>query len=140
LDPVDLPVSEELLDPKDLWDLKEMVETQALLVLLVLKERLECLDYRGNLENRVRMETLDPLDQLEGLAREVCLECQEFPDLKATEDFLDSMEPKETLGLLEKREKMGLQVQWELLALLDLQVPEEREDGMDHLECPDLED
>ena len=87
----------------------------------------------------MRMETLDPLDQLEGLAREVSLECQEFPDLKATEDFLDSMEPKETLGLLEKREKMGLQVQWELLALLDLQVPEEREDGMDHLECLDLE-
>ena len=140
MDPGDLQASEELLDPKDLWDLKEMVETQVLLVLLVLKERLECLDYRGNLENRVRMETLDPLDQLEGLAREVCLECQEFPDLKATEDFLDSMEPKETLGLLEKREKMGLQVQWELLVLLDLQVPEEREDGMDHLECLDLED
>ena len=117
-----------------------MVETPVLLVLLVLKERLECLDYRGNLENPVRTETLDPLDQLEGLAREVFLECQEYPDLKATEDFLALMEPKETLGPQEKREKMGLLVQWELLALLDPQAPEEREEEMDHLECLDLED
>ena len=136
----DLLVSEELLDLKDSWDLKEMGATLALLEMLVLREKLECLDYRGNLENLVRMETLDPLDQLGGQARGVFLECLVFLDLKATEDFLDSMEPKETLGPREKRERMGLQVQWELLALLDLQVQEEREDGMDHLECPDLED
>ena len=31
MDPGGLQASEELLDPKDLWDLKEMVETQAIL-------------------------------------------------------------------------------------------------------------
>ena len=136
----DLLVSEELPDLKDSWDLKEMGATLALLEMLVLREKLECLDYRGNLENLVRMETLDPLDQLGGRAREVFLECLVFLDLKATEDFLDSMEPKETLGLLEKRVRMVLLVLWEQLVLLDPQAHEEKEEGMDLLACLDLGD
>lgn len=35
-------VYEELLDLRDLWDLKEMGVTLARLVLLVLREKLEC--------------------------------------------------------------------------------------------------
>ena len=133
-------MSEELLDLKDSWDLKEMGATLALLEMLVLGGKLECLDYRGNLENLVRMETLDPLDQLGGRVREVFLECLVFLDQKATEDFLDSTEPKETLGLLEKRVRMVLLVLWEQLALLDPQAPEEKEEGMDLLACLDLGD
>ena len=136
----DLLVSEELLDLRDSWDLKEMAATLALLEMLVLREKLECLDYRGNLENLARMETLDPLVQLGGQEREVFLECLVFLDQKATEDFLDSTEPKETLGLQEKRGRMVLLVLWEQLVLLVPQAPEEKEEGMDLLECLDQED
>merc|ERR1719468_247866 len=109
--------------------------TLAHLVLLVLRGKLECQACRGNLEILERMETLDPRDQLEGQAREVCPACQVFLDLKATEDFLDWMEPKETLGLLEKKERMVLLARWDQLVLLDLLDPEEKEEGMDRLEC-----
>ena len=101
-----LLVSEELPDLKGLWDLKEMGVTLALLDQLVLREKLECLDYQGNLENLGRMEILGPLDQLEGQEREVFLECLVFLDPKATEDFLDLMEPKEILDPQEKRGRM----------------------------------
>lgn len=133
-------VYEELLDLRDLWDLKEMGVTLARLVLLVRREKLECQAYQENLEKLVRTETLDPRDQQEGQAREVCLACRVFQDLKATEDFPDWMEPRETLGPLEKKERMALLARWEQLALLDLLDPEEKEEGMDRLECLDLED
>jgi len=138
LDLGDRLVYEELLDLRDLWDLKEMGVTLARLVLLVRREKLECQAYRGNLEKLVRTETLDPPDHPEDQAREVCLACRVFQDLKVTEDFLDWMEPRETLGPLEKKERMALLARWEQLALLDLLDPEEKEEGMDRLECLDL--
>lgn len=133
-------MSEELPDLKGLWDLKEMGVTLALLDQLVLREKLECLDYQGNLENLGRMEILGPLDQLEGQEREVFLECLVFLDPKATEDFLDLMEPRETSVPLEKKGKMVLQVLWEQLALWDLLAREEKEEEMDLQECLDQED
>ena len=82
------------------------------------------------------METLDPLVQLGGQEREVFLECLVFLDQKATEDFLDSTEPKETLGLQEKRGRMVLLVLWEQLVLWVPQALERSEEHTSELQSP----
>jgi len=83
------------------------------------------------------MVKLDLLDHLVLLEKEACLECLEYLDQRDIEGFLDWMEPKGHLDLLEKREKMALQGLLVLLDPLDLLVSEERGAEMaplDHLD------
>lgn len=73
--------------------------------------------FLANREKMVVMEMLVLLDLLVDLVRGGYQECLEFQGLKDTEAFLVWMEQRETLDLLEKREKMDHQVLWELLGL-----------------------
>ena len=103
-------MSEALRDHKALWDHREIQETLVHLDLLGHKERLECLDYLGNLGSLAVMGILDLQEDLANLESVVYLECLEFQVQKVTGDFLVLMVQKETQDHLVKREKMELLV------------------------------
>jgi len=80
------------------------------------------------------MENLDLLDHQVHLEKGDCQECQASQDPKVIVDFQVWMVPKEKMGVLVKRVRMVLLVLLVPMALLDLQVPEESEEEMGHLE------
>ena len=108
-------MSKVILDPLDLLDLKEKLECMYRRILNVIyKLALQGLVFLANRERMVVMEMLVLLGLLGDLEKEDCQECLEFLGLKDIEAFLVLMGQRVTLDPLEKREKMDLQVPWEL--------------------------
>jgi len=93
------------LDPKDSWDLKEMLVTQDQ---QVRQDQLDLEVFKVLLERKVSLDPMvnrDHQDHRDPLVKEGSRECLEYLDQKATEGSLDWTELKERLENLARKEK-----------------------------------